>query len=174
MKIAVGSENQSKISAVKTVFEYFYDSVEVSGVKIMSQVSDQPLSIDETYQGAYNRAQGALKSVEHADFGVGIEGGVTQYSFGFFKSALVVIVDKHGKTGVGRTGGLVLPKSVSSEILKGKNLSDVTDSLFGTTQVGKGQGFFGVITSNFLSRSSATEHGIAFALSRFIHPTLWE
>ena len=174
MKVVVGSKNQSKLTAVKTVFEYFFNPIEVVGLSVSSMVSDQPASLDEMYQGALTRAQASLHVANDADYGVGIEGGVTNDSFGWYKSALVVIVNRNGEIGIGRSGGLVIPESITTEIAKGKNLSDITDTLFGTKDVGKGRGFFGVITNDFINRSSATEHGIAFALSRFLHPNIWK
>jgi non-canonical (house-cleaning) NTP pyrophosphatase len=41
---------------------------------VTSGVSDQPFGIEETYQGAQNRADNAQKAVPGADYYVGLEG----------------------------------------------------------------------------------------------------
>lgn len=174
MKIVVGSKNQAKINAVTQVFEYHFDNLEVIGVVVDSGVADQPLSLDDMYQGALNRAKEAMRVVPDAEYSIGIEGGINKTSFGWLKSALVVIVNSNGEIGVGSSGGIVLPKKIMSEVISGENLSDVVDKIFGTKDVGKGIGIFGVLTNEFLDRSAGTQHGVAFALSRFLHPKLWE
>ncbi|HAX72989.1 MAG TPA: inosine/xanthosine triphosphatase, partial [Firmicutes bacterium] len=71
MKIGVGSLNQVKVSAVLSVLEPL--GHDVFGMDARSEVSAQPLSDDETVQGALNRAKFVAK---HADMGIGLEAGV--------------------------------------------------------------------------------------------------
>jgi len=77
LKIQVGSKNSLKIAAARHGFEmYFTEKPEVIGASIPSGVSDQPKSIEETLQGACNRAEAAFTN--GFDYGVGLEGGVMQ------------------------------------------------------------------------------------------------
>jgi inosine/xanthosine triphosphatase len=169
MLIAVGSKNPTKIAAVKDVFDYYFEDVKVEGIDAQSGVSEQPLSEEETYQGALNRAKGALQASPDAEYGVGVEGGLTKAVYGWYESSLVVIINKNGEVGVGSSGGLVLPDKISEMIHSGMNLEQAVDKMFNTEKIGRGIGMFGVMTKEYVTRSSGTAHGVAFALSRFLH-----
>src|SRR5574342_3631 len=77
MKINVGSKNEIKVSAVKeTVSNYsIISDAEISGMEVPSGVSEQPKSLEETVQGAINRAKGAFNG---CDLSFGIESGIMQ------------------------------------------------------------------------------------------------
>jgi len=173
MLVAVGSTNPTKIDPVREVFSYHFKKVTVKGINVVSGIKDQPLNIEEMYQGACNRAKNALKKVRQADYGVGIEGGLNKYGFGWFEQSIVVIFDRKGNIGVGSSGGLVLPVKVIREIHKGKNLEEVIDSLFKTQNIGEGIGMFGIFTKGVVSRSGGVKHGVAFALARFLHMDIY-
>lgn len=173
MLIVVGSTNPTKIKPVKQVFAYHFKNVKVIGVNVASGIKEQPLTDKEMYQGALNRAKKSLQLIENADFGVGIEGGLHQYAYGWLERSLVVIIDRKGNIGVGSSGGLVLPNKVIKEIKKGKNLEKVIDNIFGTKKIGRGIGMFGVFTKGVVTRSEGVKHGVAFALARFLHKKLY-
>lgn len=173
MIIAVGSTNKTKIDPVKTIFSKHFKDVMVKGVQVSSGVSEQPMSVDEMYTGALNRAQNALKAVNGASYGVGIEGGLHEYKHGWFENSLVVIVDSAGDIGIGASGGLVLPDKVIEKIQKGKNLEQAIDELFGTQEIGHSIGMFGIMTKGVVTRTTGVEHGVAFALARFLHKDLY-
>lgn len=174
MIIAVGSTNPTKIDPVKKIFSHHFKNVTIKGVSVPSGVSDQPLHADEMYKGALNRAKRALKAIKGASYGVGIEGGVHEQSYGSFEYSLIVIVNKKGEVGVGASSGLVLPKKITRELKKGKNLEQAVDSLFGTKKIGEGIGMFGVMTKGVVTRSEGVRHGVAFALARFLHGDLYK
>jgi len=173
MLIAVGSTNPTKIKPVKQVFAYHFKNVKVIGVNVASGVKEQPLTDKEMYKGALTRAKRSLQSIENADFGVGIEGGLHQYSYGWLERSLVVIIDRKGNIGIGSSGGLVLPNKVIKEIKEGKNLEEIIDKIFGTERIGRGIGMFGVFTKGVVTRSEGVKHGVAFALARFLHKKLY-
>lgn len=174
MIIAVGSTNKTKINPVKQVFKHHFKNVKIIGVKVDSKVRDQPLSDDEMFKGAYNRAKNALKTVKKAKFGVGIEGGIHKHSYGWFERSLIVIIDKKGNFGIGASGGLALPKPVVEKINKGVNLEQAIDELFGTKKIGEGIGMFGIMTKGVVTRTEGVKHGVAFALARFLHSHIYE
>jgi inosine/xanthosine triphosphatase len=156
------------------VFKKHFKNVKVIGVSVSSGVAKQPMSDDEMYRGALTRAKGALQRTKNADFGVGIEGGVHKYSYGWFERSLIVIVNRKGDIGIGASGGLALPNSVINRIHKGKTLEQAVDELFGTKQIGKGIGMFGIFTKGVVTRTSGVSHGVAFALARFLHEGLYK
>jgi len=173
MIVAVGSKNKTKIQPVEQVFTHHFKDVKVVGTTVPSGVSEQPMSDDEIFQGAYNRATRALKKVKGAEYGVGIEGGLHKHSYGWFERGLVVIVNKEGDIGIGSSGGLFVPDKVMDHIHQGKTLEEAIDTLFGTHKVGEGIGMFGVFTKEVVTRAGAIEHGVAFAIARFLHKDLY-
>lgn len=174
MKVAIGSTNPTKIEPVKEVFGHHFGQVEAVGVGVSSGVGDQPMSDEEMYRGALNRARGALERVKGADYGVGIEGGLDKRSYGWIERSMVVIINKKGEVGIGVTGGLVLPPLVIEKIRnERKNLEEVVDEIFGTEQIGEGIGMFGLFTKEVVTRAEGVRHGVAFAIARFLHPELY-
>lgn len=76
MRIVVGSLNPGKIEAVKK-FVQEYDCLsgaDVVGVSVVSSVSSQPLTLDDTVKGAVTRARNAFRIP--CDLSVGIESGL--------------------------------------------------------------------------------------------------
>lgn len=173
MIVAVGSTNPTKTKPVKKIFAKHFKDVEVVGVKVDSEVGEQPMTDEQMYQGALVRARKALTQVKDASFGVGIEGGLHKRSYGWFEHSIVVVVNRKGQVGVGASGGLVLPEKVIKEIKKGKNLEEAVDAMFGTKKIGRGIGMFGLFTKGVVTRSKGVEHGVAFALARFLHKDLY-
>ena len=173
MIVAVGSTNPTKINPVKKIFARHFKNVKVVGVRVESGIREQPLDDEETFLGAVNRAKEALKKVKGAQYGVGIEGGMHKYSFGWFEKSIIVIMDKKGNMGIGASGGLHLPQKIVDKIEQGKNLEQAVDEIFGTKKIGRGIGMFGVMTKKVVTRSKGVEHGVAFALSRFLHKDLY-
>lgn len=173
MIVGVGSTNPTKIEPVKIVFSNYFKDVFVKGVNVTSGVSAQPMTIDEMYIGALNRAKSAINLVVNAKYGVGIEGGLQKYSFGSFEQSLVVIVNKGLDIGIGSSGGLKLPDKIINKINSGKTLEQAIDEEFGTYKIGQGIGMFGVMTKGLVTRTEGVKHGVAFALSRFLHGELF-
>lgn len=173
MLIVVGSDNPAKINGVRNVFLAHFAQVNVRGVFIRSGVSETPLTDTEIFQGAMNRAKGAMEKISDADFGVGVEGGMHRFSYGWVKYELVIILDKKGTVGIGTSGGLQVPENIIEPIKAGKTLTVVGDKLFNTTRIGKGMGIVGYFTKGFVTRADAVEHGTAMAISKFINAHLY-
>ena len=60
MKVLIGTNNKGKVEGSKQAFEKFYKNVEVIGIPISSDVSDEPVN-DEIYKGASNRVNNLVK-----------------------------------------------------------------------------------------------------------------
>lgn len=85
IRVAVGTKNPCKISAVKACFiDHFPPStheIVIFPKDVPSGVPDQPFGDEETKLGAMNRARAAYALTEEEDggdfdFGVGLEGGI--------------------------------------------------------------------------------------------------
>lgn len=175
MKVAVGSENPTKIQAVKLAFQTVWPGKkwEIIGVNVPSGVSDQPMSDLESIKGATNRAKKALKALG-ADFGVGLEGGAQRIGSNWLECGVMVVIDKEGKIGIGSSPRIMLSKKVLKMIKKGMELGVVADKLFNRTNVKQAEGFFGLMTKNTITRTSGYRDGVIMALTRFIHPEVFE
>eukprot|EP00158_Paraphelidium_tribonemae_P003593 Partr_v1_DN26245_c1_g1_i3_m48393 putative Protein of unknown function DUF84 len=99
LKIAVGTTNKAKISAVYLALEKILHGSDVvahvSAFDVASGVSAQPMSDSETMEGAQNRAKNALKMDPDAHYGIGIEAGVQKMSGRWFQGAWIVVCDRN-------------------------------------------------------------------------------
>ncbi|HEV2340147.1 MAG TPA: inosine/xanthosine triphosphatase [Patescibacteria group bacterium] len=171
MVVAIGTTNPSKIIPVEQVFHHYFEGIDVKAVaiKVDSGVRYLPMDADEMYQGAINRAKKAREKVQNADYTIGIEGGFHKYPFGWVKKEVIVIVDKKGKEGVGVTGGVMVPDAIMKRVEKGQDLRDAIFDLYNIRDAGLNSGVVGIVTKSYVIRSEALRHGIAFALSPFLH-----
>lgn len=170
MKVAVGSKNPVKIASVKEAFEAVWpeEAWEFEGVDIASGVADQPMSDEESIRGARTRAAGALEATG-ADFGVGLEGGLQLSGGKWFDCGWIVVVDADGLEGIGSTVKMVVPEKIMELIRDGKELGHACDEVFGLTNSKQGQGHFGLMTNNVITRTSGYAQGVVSALAAFIH-----
>ena len=93
-QIIVASTNPVKIQASLSGFEkmFPYDSFIARGIAVPSGVAHQPMTDEETLQGAMNRASNARTSDSQAAFWVGIEGGCEEKHGELWTFAWVVVL----------------------------------------------------------------------------------
>ena len=60
MKVLMGTKNPGKIEGAKQAFEKYFDEVEVQGIAVESEVSNQPFDAD-IVKGAKNRVKNLKK-----------------------------------------------------------------------------------------------------------------
>lgn len=164
--IAVASTNPAKIDAVAQSFERAFANQpwQVQGYAVPSGVSAQPMSSDETYQGAWHRLQ-ALKAQVQADFYVSIEAGLEgEFTFAW------VLIEHQQRLGKARSASLMLPDQALDLLAQGKELGDVMDRLFGTHNIKQAGGAIGLLTGDRLSRSSVYQQALILALIPTFQP----
>ncbi|MEZ8984593.1 inosine/xanthosine triphosphatase [Vibrio cyclitrophicus FF160] len=165
--VVIASLNPAKINAVKSAFlSAFPDSeFEFKGINVPSGVSDQPMSNDETYQGALNRVNNAIQELPNADFHVGLESGIEgNVTFAW------MIIEANGQRGESRSASLMLPPVVLDKLQHANELGDVMDEVFGTDNIKQKGGAIGLLTHNQLSRSSVYHQALILALIPFVNP----
>lgn len=174
-KIIIASENPVKINATLSAFQKMFpvEHFEISGVSVSSGVNDQPLSDQETFQGAWNRAENASKETE-ADFWVGIEGGVEQKDAEMQSFAWVVVRSKDGRLGKARTAAFFLPSKVADLIKQGKELGEADDIVFGRENSKQINGAVGILTQDVITRESYYTDAIMLALIYFKNQDLYQ
>lgn len=172
MKVAVGSQNPVKITAVKNAFLKAWDTVDVTGIDVNPGISHMPTNSEEALIGATTRARTALKKAK-ADYGVGLEGYALDTSHGMFLSGMVVIVNKKGVRGIGSGYTMPLPDIVARQIRKGAELGPVMDKLLGDVNTKQKYGAIGALTKGLMTRTSAFEAAVIYALAPFLNPELY-
>ena len=113
--ISVASTNPVKLKATLDGFKKMFprESFEIRTVKIPAEgISEQPMTDEETLEGADTRALHAREMMPEADYWVGIEGGVMDRGPHLSGFAWVVVLSE-GKRGVGRSGEFFLPENIA-------------------------------------------------------------
>ncbi|MCA9964261.1 MAG: inosine/xanthosine triphosphatase [Anaerolineales bacterium] len=169
MKIAVGSTNPVKVEAVRLVAAKIWPEVVVVPTAVPSGVSEMPMSDAECIVGARNRALAARETAV-ADFGIGLEGGVAQESFGLTLVGWVVLVGSNGRESIGGCPRLPLPPRIAQRVLAGEELGPVMDSLVGQQDVKKKGGAVGTLTNGLVMRQEAFATAVAYAFAPFVTP----
>jgi inosine/xanthosine triphosphatase len=172
--IVIASANPVKMEATRLGFEKMFplESFELHSVTTPSGVRDQPMTSQETEQGAYNRACAAAKVMPQADYWVGIEGGIEELGEEMAAFAWVVVYSPH-LTGKGRTGTFFLPPTVASLIRQGKELGEADDIIFNQNNSKQVNGAIGILTGDVIDRTRLYEHAVILALTPFKNPDLY-
>lgn len=170
----VASANPVKLRAARAAFaaQFPGEPLELESVCVPSGVSDQPLADEETRSGAHNRVAAARAARPHADFWVGLEGGLERIGEGCFASAWMVVSDAAGRLGEARTPTLPLPPAVQALLGEGMELGEANDRVFATVDSKEGGGAFGLLTDGRLTRAGVYAQALQLALIPLVHG-LW-
>jgi len=172
MRVAVGSTNKVKIEAVRRALGPYYD-VEVVPIAVGSGVRAQPVG-DEAFEGARNRAEGAMK-LSKCDLAVGIEGGIMELNGKEFAFAAISIIDAKGQSSSATTGLFQLPLESLRLIGEGLELGEAMDRITGMSDVKHGPGAVGIFTKGVIDRTGLYVHGTTLALIPFLNRHLaWQ
>ena len=167
MRIAVGSKNPAKITAVQSIIEKVWPGAEILSASVPSGVSEMPVGDEVILKGARNRALIAREKLD-ADFGIGLEGGVHPDPIGLLLMGWVVIVDRNGREGIGGTARLPLPEEIAKQILNGRELGPLMDEILGVENIKQKGGAVGALTANLIVRGEAFATAVAYALAPFV------
>lgn len=153
MKIGVGTLNPAKLDAVKRYAAEAGLTAEVAGYTVPTGVSAMPMSDHETRLGAMNRARAILEADPGADFGIGLEGGVSMLDEQMFLVNWGAAADRSGRVITAGGARIVLPKVLSEGILGGRELGDVVDDYVHQKDVHQHGGTIGILTDGRVTRS---------------------
>ena len=173
--IAIGSKHPVKINSAKAGFEAMFpeNSFSAEGYDVPSGVNDQPMSSQETLEGATNRAQALQTLCPMADFFVGIEGGIETINNTLLASAWIVVIDRNGTSTLGRSGAFPLPPNVKRLVDSGVELGHANDQVFKQHNSKQQGGAVGSLTGGVITRHSLYEHAMVLALATFKFPDLF-
>ncbi|WP_028772496.1 inosine/xanthosine triphosphatase [Shewanella waksmanii] len=177
LRLTVGSLNPVKIAAAKHAISPFFPDlvIECHGMHAPSLVPDQPMTNQQTKQGAINRMQycrahGPKKAVGVLDLFVAMEGGVDEFEHGAVTFAYVVIGYGEQQMSLGRSCELPLPRAIFKALQQGQELGDVMDSVFNTHNIKQKGGAIGLLTNGQATRESTYTQALTLAMAPLLHP----
>ena len=154
MKILMGTKNPGKIEGARQAFEKYFDSVEIEGISVESEVGNQPFN-EEILQGAKNRVKNlkkyAIENNIQVDFYVSSEAGITNSLGEWIDINAVIIEDRNGFQSFGTSQGFPIPDKYIDEI-KETELGKVMDRIFKGKELGKGKGGFSALSDVLFGR----------------------
>lgn len=172
--VALASTNPVKLRAVEHGFKRFFHGSEImiTGLDGESPIRAQPMSSEETLQGAELRAWQAKSRQPDADYWVGVEGGVEDTPHGMLTFAWIAVMDL-SRLGRSRSGGFLLPPKVAELVRAGYELGTADDMIFGGKDTKQKNGAIGLLSGDVVDRASLYEQAVILALLPFRNPTLY-
>ncbi len=177
MKLGIATRNKVKIEALReAIAEYdFLKTASIEIVDAVSNVSDQPKSLEETVAGARNRAKFAF---QNNDLGFGVEDGlmaVPQSLTGFMNVCVCAIFDGD-RFCLGLSPAFEYPPAVADLVFK-KDM-DVNQAYYslGFTDdqnIGSSQGAIGILTKGRWNRKMTAKWAIEAALIQIDNKKLY-
>jgi non-canonical (house-cleaning) NTP pyrophosphatase len=140
MKIAIWTTKTPKVEGVKQAVKecpyFFWEEIEYILQQVSSDISDMPLSIEETMQWAKNRAQNIKKLGIKADFYVWIEGWTTKIWDKKYLFWTIFIENDKGEWHFGFSWMIEVPKKVEEMLYEEwKELWPIMSELSGITNI---------------------------------------
>jgi inosine/xanthosine triphosphatase len=166
-RVLVASQNHVKAAAAENAFTrlgYPNLKVEMAPDKVESGVGRQPVSFEETMQGALNRLEIA-RNLGRFSFYAAIESGVHKIGGKWFEAACAAVSDDHSEqpfVGFGRL--FLLPPHFSDHIEKDRSLNQAMLAETGIEKAGEEGGFVGWFTEGAIDRAEASSHAVEQAL----------
>lgn len=171
MKVLLASLNAAKIQGATEAFEKFFKNVELSGINVASNVSEQPLD-EEIYLGAKNRVKNLIKYAKNnnltADYFAAIESGISNIFGKYVIINACVIVDKNGYESWGYSAGFPVPKKYVNKIKK-ISLGCVMDEIFNENNLRQQKGGINFLTNGVITRSDISRDSFIMALTQFVN-----
>lgn len=152
MKVVIGSKNKAKVKAVQTVFNQHH----VIPFSALSNVSNQPISEDETRKGAINRAKYCYKHMPDS-LCIGLEGGVTIIEDTMYLCSWGALVADN-ELFVAGGSNIPLPNDFIKPLQNGVELAQLMESYTQLKDVRHHEGAVGIFTNGAMSRSELFEH----------------
>ncbi len=185
MKIGIGSQNKTKVAAVKAAclklqqtFPHLQNQTfEFVTLSTQTSIPDMPLSQEQIVDGAVQRAKYVFERHPDLDFAVGLEGGTFPLTTPalapnvlYFLQNWVYVYNGH-KGFLGASPAIALPKEIAHQLYhEHRELAEVIDKFSGKHDVRSNEGAFGILTHNLLSRTYAFEISLINAFVPFFNP----
>jgi len=189
MIVFVGSDNPVKLNAVRSALSSHFSQAKIFGLAVPSGVGEQPMTDDETRQGALNRAKnvlslgqeiielGEIQTVaDEVILGVGLEGGVFEKKKSkLWTTVWACVVDQSLPNQKFEANGarFQLPQVIAKPILAGEEMGPVLSRMFDGDDIKRKQGGIGIVTRNFVTRTEEYAGVVKLAFGLW-HGRDWE
>jgi inosine/xanthosine triphosphatase len=174
MRVIVASKNPVKINCTESAFKKaFSEAIDIEGISVPSDVSDQPMTDAETLLGAKNRAINARNAEPNADYWIGIEGGIHQNPQGEMHAFAWVYIKSFNQEGKAKTASFELPKKIAELVNQGVELGIADDMVFDRSNSKQKNGAVGILTNDLIDRANYYEPAVILALIPFLNSELY-
>ncbi len=178
--VAIGSKNRAKVEGVRRAFTHLFPKSEFRKLDLTKRVKIQPMSLDETVEGARLRAGFAIEE-EDADYGVGVEAGIIKLTEGedgrrfFLNVQIAAVVDSAHHLSFGSSSGFPIPSRFVS-LLENTNveLDKFAHELTGARKISEEEGVVYHLSKGRLSRVDMTEQCVSMALMPWSNKGIFE
>jgi len=169
MRVVIASKNPVKLAAAERAFAKMFPSeeIEYSTVSVPSGVADQPMSKEETLQGAMNRAERAREEYPDADYWIGQEGGLVDEGDRLRSVPWMCIIDKTGRQNCEHAASFTILPAIADDVRAGLELSDASETYFKTKGIGRQGGSIAEMTAGAIDRTSYYEMALITTLVPF-------
>lgn len=175
MRACLGTTNPSKITGVLRALRSVFGDVDLVSFKVSTAIPPQPMGLHIVIEGAKRRAIEAVKAGTDCDIGIGVEAGLYIIEGRFFDVQVVYIVSREGLEAFGLSPSFSVPDLFVKELILGnaKELEEVVDKYFGTTDVGSKGGLVRILTRSAVDREDLTYYATMMALIPLINKELY-
>lgn len=187
--VAVASLRKPKLYAAQEALDVFGPRLhsgaeyEIVGIEVPSGVRHTPLTRAETMAGARFRAN-ALAGIARGrgkpwQYFVGLEGGLNPVEIQgdrcVFLESWAFVADPSGRSAWGHSPGILLPRVLVEQVVdRGIELSEAIDTLAGRRGIRDGQGAWGVLSREFLTRRDAFRVALIGAFAPFYNRDIYD
>lgn len=176
MKVLIATKNEGKIEGAKRALLKYFKNVEIIGIAVPSNVSEQPVN-DEIYIGAKNRVKNlknyAKQNNFDADLFLSIESGITNLLGRWVITNISIIEDSKDFESYGTSPSFPVPEKYVKDIIN-TNLSEVMNNIFTKDDERHNHGGgIQLLTHNKTSRIDLTEMAFIMALTKYINKDIW-
>lgn len=177
MKFVIATKNQGKIEGAKRALNHYFKDVEIEGIPVKSDVSEQPVN-DEIYIGAKNRVKNLKEYCKQnnikADLYLSIESGITNSLGRWMITNIAVIEDNNEFESYGTSPSFPVPDRLVNDVIN-TNLSEVMNNVFTKDDERHNRGGgIQVLTHEKVTRIDLTKSAFIMALTKYINGEVWK
>jgi len=184
MVIVVGSTRPAKVEAARAAINKVarvderFGQAAILPIDLTDVAPIMPMTDRAILDGARLRAQTLFvrtSSTPETQLAIGIEGGLDPLPIDGDRYVLKTwaAVTDGASWGYGAGGAILLPDTVTRQVLAGRELGDVIDEVAGAAVRGT-RGAWGILTLDLVDRQDSFTAAILAALAPFYNPALYQ
>ena len=172
MKAVIATNNKVKIESAKRALLHYFEDVEVIGINISSEVSEQPIN-EEIYKGVKNRISNLKKYCKEnevcEDLYLAIESGISNQLGEWQVLSMALIENNKGIQSFSVSSSFPIPERYIKDIVN-NDVESVMKDIFGDNTMQKG---VQLLTKGAFSRSDLIEEAFVMGMIKFVHGEKW-